>query len=368
MAEINRLQALEKQGQFERAALQRQLLTAQEVAQRAAAAAAVQGQAPSKPVLGIKLPHPDKFKGEIGSDCERWIRSLERQFEFVGVVGDDPRRVQVAVLHFSDNAELWWENLGSSGRATASLSWAVFVDTLLHRFRPVLQAEFARNRLFAVKQASSETVSSVVQRFLRELGPIEQEMHPKDQVHHFRVALKDRRIVYKLHEAKPSSLAEAIQVATSWEAQFASAGALVQAGAPSTMRSGSSSSFVPRGHPLSSSSSSTPMEISQMEQTDETELQAAAEQAASLRVGAREPTPSDWMKQMVDMQKSFLAVMSTQRGGNGNNSIRGGDNKKKSYVQGLDSAVVQDRLRKGLCIKCGEKGHMKRECPNSLKL
>lgn len=190
MAEINRLQALEKQGQLERATLQRQLLAAQ-------------GQVPSK-LVGIKLPHPDKFKGEIGSDCERWIRGLERQFDFVGVGVDDPRRVQVAVLHFSDNAELWWENLGSGGRATASLTWAVFVDTLLHRFRPVLQAEFARNRLFAVKQAASETVSSVVQRFLRELGPIEQEMHPKDQVHHFRVALKDRRIVYKLHEAKPS--------------------------------------------------------------------------------------------------------------------------------------------------------------------
>lgn len=366
MAEINRLHALEKQGQFERATLQRQLLAAQDAAQRTAAASAAQGQAPSK-LVGIKLPHPDKFKGEIGSDCERWIRSLERQFEFVGVGVDDPRRVQVAVLHFSDNAELWWENLGSSGRATASLTWAVFVDTLLHRFRPVLQAEFARNRLFAVKQTHSETVSSVVQRFLRELGPIEQEMHPKDQVHHFRVALKDRRIVYKLHEAKPSSLAEAIQVATSWEAQFASAGALVQAGAPFTMRSGTSSSFVPRASSSSSSSGSMPMEISQMEQAMFEENEAS-EHAASTSVGAREPTPSDWMKQMVDMQKSFLAVMSTQRSNHSNNGNRGGDNKKKSYVQGLDSTVVQDRLRKGLCIKCGEKGHMKKECPNSLKL
>lgn len=367
MAEINRLQALEKQGQFERATLQRQLLTAQDVAQRAAAAAAAQGQVPSK-LVGIKLPHPDKFKGEIGSDCERWIRGLERQFDFVGVGVDDPRRVQVAVLHFSDNAELWWENLGSGGRATASLTWAVFVDTLLHRFRPVLQAEFARNRLFAVKQAASETVSSVVQRFLRELGPIEQEMHPKDQVHHFRVALKDRRIVYKLHEAKPSSLAEAIQVATSWEAQFASAGALVQAGVPSTFRSGSSSSFVPRSSPSSGSSGSAPMEISQMEQAMFEQAEAAHEHQAAVSSRVTESTPSDWMKQLVEMQKSFLAVMSTQRNNNGVGTRGGpGDNKKKSYVQGLDSSVVQDRLRKGLCIKCGEKGHMKKECPNSLK-
>lgn len=369
MAEINRLQALEKQGQFERATLQRQLLAAQDVAQRAAVAAAAQGYVPSK-LVGIKLPQPDKFKGEIGSDCERWIRSLERQFDFVGVGVDDPRRVQVAVLHFSDNAELWWENLGSGGRATASLTWAVFVDTLLHRFRPVLQAEFARNRLFAVRQALSESVSSVVQRFLRELGPIEQEMHPKDQVHHFRVALKDRRIVFKLHESKPSSLAEAIQVATSWEAQFASAaGALVQAGVPSTLRSGhgTSSSFVPRSSPSSSSSGSAPMEISQMEQGMFEDTQSSAsEHPAAAAASAREATPSDWMKQLVEIQKSFLAVMSTQRG---NNGTRGGpgDNKKKSYVQGLDSSVVQDRLRKGLCIKCGEKGHMKKECPNSLK-
>ena len=357
MAEIARLQALEKQSQYERAALQRQLLAAQEVVQRATVTA--QAPVPSKAV-GIKIPQPDKFKGEIGADCERWIRSLERHFEFLGVTADDPRRIQAAVLNFTENAELWWENLGKQGRAAASASWQVFVDALLHRFRPVLQAEFARNRLFSVKQAPSESVSSVVQRFLRELGPIEQEMHPKDQVHHFRVALKDRRIVYKLHEAKPSSLAEAIQIATSWEAQFASAGALANGGAPQHLRSGGSM-FVPRASVGSSSSSgSVPMEISQMEQVLDQEEAAAAEPAAG--VVTREPSTSEMMKQLVAMQKSFIAVMSSQRNTGGFNI-----KKKKSYVQGLDPAVVQDRLRKGLCIKCGEKGHMKNECPNGVK-
>jgi hypothetical protein len=360
MAEIARLQALEKQSQYERATLQRQLLAAQEVVQRAATVTA-QAPAQSKAV-GIKIPQPDKFKGEIGADCERWIRSLERHFEFVGVAVEDPRRIQAAVLNFTENAELWWENLGSQGRVATSLSWQVFVDALLHRFRPVLQAEFARNRLFSVKQAPSESVSSVVQRFLRELGPIEQEMHPKDQVHHFRVALKDRRIVYKLHEAKSSSLAEAIQIATSWEAQFASAGALVNGGAPQHLRSGGSM-FVSRASASSSSSSgSVPMEISQMEEVMDQEEAAAAEPAA--RVVTREPSTSEVMKQLVEMQKSFIAVMSSQRntGGVNNKSF-----KKKSYVQGLDPAVVQDRLRKGMCIKCGEKGHMKNECPNGVK-
>jgi hypothetical protein len=359
MAEISRLQALEKQSQFERATLQRQLLAAQEAAQRAAAA---QAPAQSKAV-GIKIPQPDKFKGEIGADCERWIRSLERHFDFVGVAADDPRRVQAAVLNFIENAELWWENLGEAGRAAASQSWSTFVEALLQRFRPVLQAEFARNRLFSVKQAPSESVSSVVQRFLRELGPIEQEMHPKDQVHHFRVALKDRRIVYKLHEAKPSSLAEAIQVATSWEAQFASAGALASGAAPHLLRSGGSL-FVPRASAGSSSSGSVPMEISQMEQAMAEDDVPALEPVAS---AAREPSASEMMKQLVEMQKSFIAVMSSQRGGNGGDQRRGGDHKKKSYIQGLDPAVVQDRLRKGLCIKCGEKGHMKNECPNGVK-
>lgn len=377
MAEINRLRMVEQQGQRERAALQAQLEATQQLSS-ASSSGASSSQAlvvnkPSAHLSGIKLPQPDKFKGDIGADCDRWIRSLERYYELLGVDVADPRRVSVAVLHFTDNAELWWENLGSQGRAAASASWETFVHTLLSRFRPVLQAEFARNRLFAVKQAPSESVSSLVHRFLRELGPIEQEMHTKDQIHHFRAALKDRRIVYKLHETKPTTLADAIQVATNWEAQFASAGSV---GAAPFMRTGHGtfgSSFVPRASSSSSSSGSVPMEISQLEQAMFEEgptLEYATSSAPGPNVATtKEPTTAEVMKQLVEMQKSFIAVMSSQRGPSNPANRRGAplDKKRGQFVQGLDPALVQDRLRKGLCIKCGEKGHMKNECPNGVQ-
>lgn len=378
MAEINRLRMVEQQGQRERAALQAQLEAAQQLSSAsmsssastsASQTGAAMGSRPGAQLSGLKLPQPDKFKGDIGTDCDRWIRSLERYYEFLGVDASDPRRVSVAVLHFSDNAELWWENLGSQGRAAASATWETFVQTLLSRFRPVLQAEFARNRLFAVKQAPSESVSSLVHRFLRELGPIEQEMHTKDQIHHFRAALKDRRIVYKLHETKPSSLAEAIQVATNWEAQFASAGGAGSSTMPfmRTGHSGYGSSMVPRVS-SSSSSSSVPMEISQLEQAmfDDSAMAHTPESASAPAAALKELSTTEVMKQLVEMQKSFIAVMS-QRGGNQGAPRRDLSKKRGQFVQGLDPALVQDRLRKGQCIKCGEKGHMKNECTNGVQ-
>lgn len=375
MAEINRLRIVEQQGQRERAALQAQLEAAQQLSSASSSVSSSQvhaGHRPGAQLSGLKLPQPDKFKGDIGADCDRWIRSLERYYEFLGVEASDPRRVSLAVLHFADNAELWWENLGSQGRAAASVSWETFVQTLLSRFRPVLQAEFARNRLFAVQQAPSESVSSLVHRFLRELGPIEQEMHTKDQIHHFRAALKDRRIVYKLHETKPSSLAEAIQVATNWEAQFASAGSGSRA--VSLLRTGNSSynpSMASRGSSSSSSSGSVPMEISQLEQLAMLDESAMVEQTvggAPAFAAATEPTTTEVMKQLVEMQKSFIAVMSSQRSSNQATSHRDSRKKKGQFVQGLDPALVQDRLRRGLCIKCGEKGHMKNECTNGVQV
>jgi hypothetical protein len=377
MAEINRLRMVEQQGQRERAALQAQLEAAQQLSSASSSDSSPQvsaptGVRPGAQLSGLKLPQPDKFKGDIGADCDRWIRSLERYYDFLGVDASDPRRVSVAVLHFSDNAELWWENLGTQGRAAASASWETFVQALLSRFRPVLQAEFARTRLFAVKQAPSESVSSLVYRFLRELGPIEQEMHTKDQIHHFRAALKDRRIVYKLHETKPSSLAEAIQAATNWEAQFASAGSALSGAAPflRTGHSGYGSSLAPRASSSSSSSGSVPMEISQLEQAMFDDGAMVQEPTSSSAAALKEPTTTEVMKQLVEMQKSFIAVMSSQRGANQgaprwDPSIA---KKRGQFVPGLDPALVQNRLRRGLCIKCGEKGHMKNECTNGVQV
>lgn len=109
------------------------------------------------------------------------------------------------------------------------------------------------------------------------------------------------------------------------------------------------------------------MEISQLEQTI-SEVDGAMMEQAGSSGAIKDPSTTEMMKQLVEMQRSFIAVMSSQRMGNQQTPRRDLGKKRGQFVQGLDPALVQDRLRKGLCIKCGEKGHMKNECPNGVQV
>jgi hypothetical protein len=367
MGEIARLR--------EREALLQQQVAAGQEAQRVAAAAAAAAQAGAQvhaqaAAAGrhvIKLPAPKEFKGTMGQEVITWIRQIEHQFNVYASeypIQQAARRIMLATGFFVGAAESWWRNMSDDDRTRFSASWAAFVDAMRERFSPIQASEFARGRLFSLRQTGS--LGQYVERFLLELTPIQEELHHNDQVHHFRNGLKEQRVVQKLVEHKPSTLTDAIKLATTWDAHFASVGRMGTTGG--YFRSAGPSSYSNRAP--SYSSSSVPMEVSAVESHDhaggdEHEPQESASQAAAAGSAASNPDVMAAMLNKITMLESRIANIG-HGGGNNGGAHRGnksGPRRDGSRVPGLKAADIADRRRANQCFRCGEKGHWKNECP-----
>lgn len=363
-AELARLQEVEARGNRDLGHLQQQLAAARAQALDAQRAAAAAQAAAAEPRASIKLPPVEKFKGSATDrfGCTRWLRQLNHQFGILiaGYPVEPPtRRINLATAYFEGAADLWWRTMSEEDRARHSASWSAFEDALHERFSPVQAAELARSRLLSLRQTHS--LDAFVNRFLEELSPIQEEMHPHDQVHHFRNGLKDTRVVQKLVETKPATLIEAINLATHWDAFFTT-----MPRAPgnhfNNYRNGSQPAFVNRG--ASHSSGSVPMEVSAVESgfDDSIDDRDDAQQSAS-SAASSEPSASEVMKRLAALEKSHLAAVGHNSGGNRSNKF-GHRRDNNSRVPGLTAAEVADRRRANACLRCGKAGHWKNECPN----
>ncbi len=365
MAEITRLREVEQRGIHELAQLQQQLRAGE--AQRVASAAAAQGDAHAAAAQSrhaIKLPSPEKFKGAMGQEVIRWIRQIEHQFNVFAAeypVHQPARRIMLATAFFSGTAESWWRNLSDQDKARCSGSWDEFVEALRDRFSPIQAAEFARARLFSLRQSQCGSLGAFIEKFLEELTPIQDEMHEHDQIYHFRNGLKDSRVLQKVIEHKPDSLTDAIKLATTWDAHFSSVSRMGNVG--NYFRGGGPSSYGARVP--SYSSSSVPMEVSAVQghahvQGDEEE--SPSQEAA---LDSSNPLLVEMMNKLSMLEKSHLAMIGH---GSGHNSSahRGnkfGNRRDHTRIPGLKPNDIADRRRANECFRCGNKGHWKNECP-----
>jgi hypothetical protein len=356
MNELQHLRAREAERQQQmhnmQAAAQREVDAVRRTAEAMAAAARAPPAGPS--TTAIKPPPMQTFSGKVGFEVDTWIRAWERQFTFPGVAAHYPAnqpslRVEAAAAYLTGGAADWWDNLDSDTKRNALTSWENFIAALRKRFRPVLAAELARARITALKQKGS--VSVYADLFQRELAPIQAEMHPNDQIHHFRAGLKDDRIYAKIVEARPTTLLQAIDIAVSWEAQYARG------------RNATTAYFRPSFHSSTSSNSSgaVPMEVSAIADEDADEESTPSSSASRSSVPSAEPM---LVAQLQTMQKKLDALERSQLNSSSDNRIAA---LGKGRVPNRSKEEVARLIREGRCINCCEKGHMKRECTKSWK-
>ena len=195
------------------------------------------------------------FHGEIGFAVDNWLRDAEDQFEFYGPseFPDVATKLRFVKSYMRGAARDWWDSERQKDRI---VSWEAFVERLHERFRPLAAADFARQRLLALKQKGS--VSAYCNLFQKEMTPIK-DMSEADQIFFFRHGL---RADIAKEVKRPKTLHEAMDLA-------------VRAEALDRSYASSPSFFAPRGSPGTAASAPrnfgvAPMDINNIEHEQDT--------------------------------------------------------------------------------------------------
>lgn len=297
--------------------------------------------APSSPSLP-RIRQPNVFKGEMGFAVDDWISELEQQFAYyTEKFADDASKVKFALAFLSGPAVHWWEHEPASKQHQLP-SWEAFKDILHGRFRPVQAAMIARQRLDKIRQRPNQSVNqfaSVVQTIMT---PIH-DMSEADQVHKFVNGLLIP-IQAKVWERHPKSLKEAIDFAVSVEA-IGNYGRAAMA-SPSSYANYSRAST----HVAPSSSSSAPMDISNINSQEEAAEDPEEQDPLADPVSAL-------ISKMEAMEHRLNAMFKT-----GHKAASGGtSSRKKTRIAGLTAEEIADCRAKGLCFRCKRPGHFKND-------
>jgi hypothetical protein len=165
---------------------------------------------PNNNVNVLKPSKPPTFHGDRRTNAEVWLLELENYFTVTNVT-NGPQRIAFAVSQFRDLAVVWWKHTIQQNKQdqTLVLDWNKFKQTLLANYQPVEATETARAALYRLKQQGS--VASYCDVFLRHLNNIE-DMTPSDQLFLFKQGLQTH-IAKEVNTQHPKTLSEAMSYA-----------------------------------------------------------------------------------------------------------------------------------------------------------
>jgi hypothetical protein len=296
-----------------------------------------------------KIASPSKFAGQMGNTVDDWIKEIWQQFNYYGAAKfpDDPTLIRFAIAHLTGAALQWWTSLAD---ASTIVTWIEFQARLHSRFRPVQAAMFARQKLGQLRMRAQHKVSAYVNVFLTVLNPIA-DMGDSDQVHHFVNGLLPA-IAQKVWPFHPKTLKEAIDQAITQEAMLDFGRAAVN-GVPYSMSTGGQSGSHVRS---SGHTTSAPMEIASIEAEIDSFVMMDAPPSSSAADRGFETLASALAS--MDQRLNALTSQTGTGASGGQGSFR-----RAPRIPGLTPEKIKEYRAKELCFKCGQKGHMKNECP-----
>ncbi len=295
-----------------------------------------------------KPPPMVQFTGQMGTNgwaIDSWLREVDKQFRFFSTeFTDDDNKIRFAVLWLSGDAQTWWENEDQSTITT----WEAFVERVRDRYRPQMPAELARQRLRNLKQRGR--VDTYINEFLK-LAALLPDRDEADKIFDFKEGL-DRPLASKVTEYKPKTLQEAMEMAVSAEPYISGRG-----GSAFPFRAPNSNGF--RAASTGSSSSGAAMDINAVGVSEESKDE---EEARYLDTRA-DPTVAALLTQVDQLQQRLNSMQqsSSSRG------FQRAGGAKSGRVSGRTAADISRMMKEGRCFICGDKGHMKNECPKASK-
>ena len=316
------------------AAMQQQVAAAvwaqlqqQQQAAGAHVAAAPQGARP-------RLPAPAAFDG-AASKLDEWRADLLQQFDYYGITSD-AERLRFAAGHMRGSARDWWTYLEAAARPA---TWDALIVALRARFQPVTTATTARAKLHALTQGKA-SVHAYVSAF-RALLVAVPDMGDADRLFAFQRGLQPA-IALQLQVQGVTTLEAAIAMAT-------------RIGSFGDAHAASRAAFGPPA--AASSSSSAPMDLSNVEglEPDEDTASAQGESIAELRAE---------MRQMLNAMRAQRGGHSGRGGSAGAGAgARGGFSSNLPRIPHLSPLQVKEYMDAGKCFVCGATEHRSRDCP-----
>jgi len=318
-------QQLTQQQQQQQQQLHAQLASAQTAASAQAAAAPV-APAVSKSFVKPRPPSTFVAADRVG-ELDQWEREMRYQFAAYGApLASEQARIAFAVSYLGPVPLQWWD--ANPAHQTVQ-TWDEFVKLLRGRFRPVHAAKQARTELFKIKQAPSQSAGAYAAAF-QELLVSLPDMHVDDAVFLFIRGLLPA-LRRRVGDKEFATLSAAINAAVSSEGLY---------GVQLADESPVSSAAAAAGHnmDLNALHDYNPQTARDFDPERMREVFKFGTMAAEI----------------VGLKEQLFAMRAAGAGG-----AAGG------RVSGLSKQQIDERLRGGLCLRCGSADHFKNDCPRA---
>lgn len=316
LQQMQQMQQQLAQQQQQQQQLHAQLSAAQAAAAVAAAAAPVHASPPGgKSFVKPRPPSTFAAADRVG-ELDQWEREMRYQFAAYGApLATEQARIAFAVSYLGPVPLQWWD---ANPAHQSVQTWSEFVSLLRARFRPVHAARQARTELFKIKQAPSQSAGAYAAAF-QELLVSLPDMHVDDAVFLFIRGLSPA-LKRRVGDKEFATLSAAVNAAVSSEGLYG----VQLADEPS---------------PASAASTSQSMDLNALyERNPERTLDA-------FKFGTM-------AAEIIDLKEQLFAMRAAGAGG-----AAGG------RISGLSKQQIDERLRGGLCLRCGSADHFKNDCP-----
>ena len=272
----------------------------------------------------VRLRDISAYKGTAGEALDSWIAQLTLHYDnyVVEQGASESQFVASAATTLADAAVVWWQSVDPTKRPK---SWSGMQTALKAQFQPIDSTETARSELWELKQSPQQSVVEYVSAFRRLLARAGKELaSPSIQTlltERFIAGLRSADIKRDLKKGKVKVLDTAIEMASTLD-----------------------------GCEGSSNSVNTA---------------AVAIEAASMRAQLAALTA-----EMQSWKKKAGNDFSSSSSSNGYDSRRdrgankGSFNASANRIPGLTGEMAKHRRENGLCLYCGHKDHIVRDCPD----
>lgn len=276
----------------------------------------------------VKPKPPSTFlaSDKVG-ELDQWEREMRYQFVAYGpALASEEARIAFAVSYLGAVPLQWWDANPAHQQVQ---TWGEFVALLRARFRPVHAAKQARTELFKIKQGASQSAGAYAATFQQLLVSLP-DMHVDDAVFLFVRGLLPA-LKRRVGDKDFATLSAAINAAVQSEGLYG-------------IQAGDTESSLP-----ASASNGDAMDVNAVDVDDDRSRTITQRSRDAFLYGTM-------AGQLVDMQGQLYALQA-QHGQYRDRSDR------SDWVPGLSRQQITDRRAAGECLRCGSKGHYKKDCP-----